>query len=98
MNEIDDQEINKVQHVAVEVVKYLQSKFPNSNLERIHVLMDLLEIEFKALSFINVPAEALNLIGQKLIQELHADLTELWEGDKTHRKVKGTKDAKDLES
>lgn len=93
MSEVEKEEVSKIQNAAVEVVKYLQSQFPDSNLVRISVLMDLLEIEFKALSFIKIPAESLNSIGHHLIDNLYETLTKLWEGDKKHRKVKKVKDA-----
>ncbi len=93
MSEIENQELSKTQKAAVWVVKYLQNEFPNSNLERIHILKDLLKIEFKALSFIKVPAVALDQIGTAAIQDLHESLTELWEEDKKHRKVKEVKNA-----
>ena len=98
MSEKENHEPTKIQKSAVEVVKYLDKEFPKSNLERIHVLIDLLEIEFRALSFINVPAASLDQVGKNLIEDLQESLTHLWEEDKKYRKVKEGKDAKDLGS
>lgn len=82
----EEEEITLPQKTAVEIVKYLFKQFPDSLIQRIHLLKDILEIEFKALSFSKAPPNELEVQGQTLIANIHNDLQKIWKEDKKYRK------------
>ncbi len=81
------------------LLKDLIADFPDSMIDRIHILRDALMIQFKALSFTKCSPEKLEKYGKDQIDSihkelhifvdtLHLELMKMWEKDKEYRKAK----------
>lgn len=80
-----DEKLSKLGEVALELYKELHKNFPTRNLDRIAIIVDLLKIEFKALSFVKAPIEQIEDLGPKLLKEIYTGIETIWNEDKKHR-------------
>lgn len=78
-------ELNKHQEVGLELYKKLIQTFPQTNLDRISVIVDLLKIEMRGLSFTKIPLDKLEELGPKVIGEIMEGLNKIWSEDQVHR-------------
>ncbi len=81
----EKKDLTPQQEISVAIYNALVSKFPNTNFDRISILLDLMKLEIRALSFKKLQPKHLETIGPKVIKEIEAGLTNVWEEDKVHR-------------
>lgn len=84
----DKSPITLHEQAVVEVVRYLTKTFSNSTIDIIYVVQNVLEIQIKALSFLNVPKDELEKVGAQMIVKPHESILRIWEEDRKHRKEK----------
>lgn len=76
------------QKLGLDIYKQLINAFPTTNMDRISIIVDLLKIEMRALSFVKIKGEQLENLGLKLMEEIQQGLKAVWDEDKPHRDKK----------